>query len=138
MMFNRFLLCLYFLFYSVGIRAYSTLPFQQLHEVIDSKTYQQIGDESIENLPELFDHYENELGVFQKEDCDQAVTHVYYQSLVSKKVYELYYTSQDRCDGGNAYGLILGKKDKHASKDRVIGIIRDSYCEPHVKKETNH
>ena len=131
MSFNRlFVLCLYYLVYCVDLTANPRLPCTDLHDLKDDEDYRQIGDEFIENLPELFTKYEKELGFFQKERCYQGVIHVYYQSLLSNERYEFYYTNNDACDGGNAYGLILGKDEKRPSLDSVIGIIRDSSCEP--------
>ena len=86
MPFNRlFVLCLYCLWYCLDLTAKPRLPCTDIHDLKEDKHYRQIGDESIENLPELFTQYEKELGVFQKERCYQSVTHVSYQSLLSNE-----------------------------------------------------
>ena len=53
---------------------------------------------------------------------------MFYQHIVTKNIYELYYTITDYCDRRNAYSLILVEKKESTHLDRVIGFIRDSEC----------
>jgi hypothetical protein len=125
---SLFIFLSYCTFYCYSLRASPKLPFTDLFSLRESNDFVQIGEETKEDLPELFLWYEKELGTFAKESCRQGISHVFYQHILTKKIYELYYTIIDDCDGGNSYGLILGEKKDSAHPDRVIGIIRDSSC----------
>lgn len=87
-------------------------------------------DDRYQGIPKLFDSYKKELGEWSKTECKKAVKVTKFVSFEDHKVYTLYYTNEDYCDGGNSYGLILtDRKENSPRGDKVIATITDSFIE---------
>jgi|GEM_PF-2958804 len=97
----------------------------QLPDLADS-SYFTLGAESHINFPaSLFKAFEQQLSSFDTEECRDAIS---FRKLLHKPTSQQFFvisTNQDRCDGGNTYGLILVSEDLKA--ENVVGVIQDSF-----------
>ncbi len=67
----------------------------------------------------LFSQYDS-LGYFEAEECVDAVTESVIEDNKTGARYTAIYTIEDRCDGGNSYGLVLSE-----DKTKVLATIND-------------
>lgn len=77
---------------------------------------------------ELFSAYTRQLGRFSKRDCRYAVRAAQVTDKGTAQTYTAFYTSEDDCDGGNSYGVIV--MGDEADPRRAVATIQDTnlYC----------
>lgn len=82
-----------------------------------------------QNIVEVLNRF---FGNFSAEDCKNAFTVTKITDRSTNEYYLAFYTSQDICDGGNAYGVIVKGKDNNIEKPYAL--IEDSYIDCYVLK----
>jgi hypothetical protein len=85
-------------------------------------------DEQID-APKIFKTYEKRLGDMSIEECKGAIKKQLVLNKADQQLYMLFYTNEDVCDGGNAYGLVVGDKKNSPKGDGVVAFINDSFIE---------
>lgn len=83
----------------------------------------------VENRPHpfpagLFRRFANQLGEFSEDDCRNSLRRKTYRHT-SGDIFTVLYTTNDECDGGNTYGLIIAGSTEGPSGVRAT--IEDSH-----------
>jgi hypothetical protein len=112
---------------SVFIALSSSFAFSDLPQYINSfdKSKWSLESSYLSDLPILFSKYSELIGEFDFESCRKSVQISYVVNKKTKNRYKIMSTVEDKCDGGNSYGLLLNVN----SKETVVAIIRDSAIE---------
>jgi hypothetical protein len=78
----------------------------------------------------LFNKFSDRLGEFVPDECQNALVRKTYRHTASGTILTLLHTTQDECDGGNTFGLII--EGSGPDPRRVIATIEDSFirCGP--------
>lgn len=75
----------------------------------------------------LFDLFSRQLGDFSADECRNAVVRKTFRHTPTETILTVFHTTQDKCDGGNTYGLIVD--GSQAEPQRVIATIEDSFIQ---------
>jgi hypothetical protein len=76
--------------------------------------------------PKLLEILEKYFGKFSKANCENSIV---ITKIINKKTSEYYlafYTNENRCDGGNSYGVVFKGGD---SSQHPVATIEDSYID---------
>ncbi len=89
-------------------------------------------DATTEKFPKLlFKAHEQEIYSFDEQSCTSvSVKRVFNQA--EKRIYSVYYTNNDECDGGNSYGVIVAGVAPDPANS--VAVIRDSAIECLIEK----
>lgn len=106
-----------------AINSFATCPFDNLmvQDVLSSKKFK-IEKESMIDLPQSFKNYQHKIGEFSSKECAQSIKSISVRHKKTKNTFQIYFTNEDHCDGGNAYGLIFNRSDLK----NAVGVIIDS------------
>ena len=77
--------------------------------------------------PKLMEILEKYFGKFSKEQCSNSIVAAKIVNTKNKDYYLAFYTNEDKCDGGNSYGIIIKGSDSEAANP--VATIEDSYID---------
>lgn len=79
-----------------------------IHQVREESDFTEVSAKIVPFPGYLFSQSET-LASFEYEECKNAVTEVTMQAIDGSRI-RMLYTTEDSCDGGNSYGLIIDDK----------------------------
>lgn len=79
-----------------------------IHQVREESDFTEVSATGVAFPGYLFSQFES-LGSFEYEECKDAVTEVTMQASDGSRI-RMLYTTEDSCDGGNSYGIVIDDK----------------------------
>lgn len=73
----------------------------------------------------LFKRFIDRIGDFNLTECNDSVQQTMIRHKSTQQIYSLFSTTEDRCDGGNSYGVVV--RGIHAQPEQAIATIEDSF-----------
>lgn len=92
---------------------------EDLWNIRQSKLYK-VSEPVRTPLPDMFLAHVDKLGEFDIDNCEDAVVVAKVTYEPSGLTYDVYWTDQDDCDGGNAFGLAARE-----STEDVVAVMND-------------
>jgi hypothetical protein len=77
--------------------------------------------------PKLMEILEKYFGKFSKENCKNSIVVTKITNKKTSEYYLAFYTNENRCDGGNSYGVVFKGTDLQSQVP--VATIEDSYVD---------